>query len=305
METATRHARAGGEPAAVNFSAPFEQLAEGAVRAAAARSPRPTSSRFAALTGDWHPQHADAGWAARQRVRRAHRPRDARRQLRRRPGRRSTPSGRRAAPHRATPSSSGRCASATRSTSRASSAERRDARRRDRRSSTLDLEDRQPGRRARLPRARRGALAPRRVAAEDPFDPGRRLRPDPAVMLDGKRLLITGVVTRDSIAFEVARQAQEAGAEVVLTGFGRARAHDRARRGEAARAGRRARARRQRRGRPRARSQPSSTRAGAASTACCTRSRSRRPTRSAAASSTPRPPARSPRSRRARSRCER
>ena len=42
-------------------------------------------------------------------------------------------------------------------------------------------------------------------------------------MLEGKRLLVTGVVTRDSIAFEVARQAQEAGAEVVLTGFGRAR----------------------------------------------------------------------------------
>jgi meromycolic acid enoyl-[acyl-carrier protein] reductase len=43
------------------------------------------------------------------------------------------------------------------------------------------------------------------------------------LMLEGKRLLITGVVTRDSIAFEVARQAQEAGAEIVLTGFGRAR----------------------------------------------------------------------------------
>jgi enoyl-[acyl-carrier protein] reductase I len=42
-------------------------------------------------------------------------------------------------------------------------------------------------------------------------------------MLEGRRLLITGVVTRDSIAFEVARQAQLAGAEVVLTGFGRAR----------------------------------------------------------------------------------
>ncbi len=41
--------------------------------------------------------------------------------------------------------------------------------------------------------------------------------------LSGKKLLITGVVTRDSIAYEVARQAQEAGAEVVLTGFGRAR----------------------------------------------------------------------------------
>jgi enoyl-[acyl-carrier protein] reductase I len=40
-------------------------------------------------------------------------------------------------------------------------------------------------------------------------------------MLDGKRLLITGVLTRGSIAFEVARQAQELGAEVLLTGFGR------------------------------------------------------------------------------------
>jgi meromycolic acid enoyl-[acyl-carrier-protein] reductase len=43
------------------------------------------------------------------------------------------------------------------------------------------------------------------------------------VILEGKRLLITGVVTRHSIAWEVARQAQEAGAEVVLTGFGRAK----------------------------------------------------------------------------------
>lgn len=42
-------------------------------------------------------------------------------------------------------------------------------------------------------------------------------------MLNGSRLLITGVVTRRSIAFEAARQAQLAGAEVVLTGFGRAR----------------------------------------------------------------------------------
>lgn len=42
-------------------------------------------------------------------------------------------------------------------------------------------------------------------------------------MLEGKKLLITGVVTRDSIAFHVARRAQEAGAEVVLTSFARAR----------------------------------------------------------------------------------
>jgi enoyl-[acyl-carrier protein] reductase I len=43
------------------------------------------------------------------------------------------------------------------------------------------------------------------------------------MILEGKRLLVTGVVTRNSIAWEVARQAQEAGAEVVLTGFGRAK----------------------------------------------------------------------------------
>jgi meromycolic acid enoyl-[acyl-carrier-protein] reductase len=42
-------------------------------------------------------------------------------------------------------------------------------------------------------------------------------------MLEGKKLLITGVLNRESIAYEVARQAQEAGAEVILTSFGRVR----------------------------------------------------------------------------------
>src|SRR3954452_21529875 len=42
-------------------------------------------------------------------------------------------------------------------------------------------------------------------------------------LLADKKLLVTGVITRDSIAWEVARQAQEAGAEIVLTGFGRAK----------------------------------------------------------------------------------
>ena len=41
--------------------------------------------------------------------------------------------------------------------------------------------------------------------------------------LGGKRLLITGVLTKRSIAFAAAREAQLAGAEVVLTGFGRTR----------------------------------------------------------------------------------
>ncbi len=40
-------------------------------------------------------------------------------------------------------------------------------------------------------------------------------------LLDGKRILITGVLTDSSIAFHVARVAQEQGATVVLTGFGR------------------------------------------------------------------------------------
>ena len=40
-------------------------------------------------------------------------------------------------------------------------------------------------------------------------------------LLSGKKLLITGVLTPDSIAFCVARVAQEEGAEIVLTGFGR------------------------------------------------------------------------------------
>ena len=42
-------------------------------------------------------------------------------------------------------------------------------------------------------------------------------------LLDGKRLLITGVITDASLAFHVAKIAQEQGAQVVLTGFGRMR----------------------------------------------------------------------------------
>ena len=115
----------------------------------------------------------------------------------------------------------------------------------------------------------------------------RRSRADTglACVLDGKRLLVTGVLTRGAIAFSVAERAQQEGAEVVLTGFGRDAPDDRARRGPAPAAAGRARARRQRPRRPvgaRARS------AGAASTACCTRSRSRPATRWAATSSRPR-----------------
>ncbi|MGP3921889.1 enoyl-ACP reductase FabI [Streptomyces sp. 8N616] len=40
-------------------------------------------------------------------------------------------------------------------------------------------------------------------------------------ILAGKRILVTGVLTDSSIAFHVAKLAQEEGADVVLTGFGR------------------------------------------------------------------------------------
>jgi len=40
-------------------------------------------------------------------------------------------------------------------------------------------------------------------------------------LLDGKRILVTGVLTDSSIAFHVARLAQQEGATLVLTGFGR------------------------------------------------------------------------------------
>ena len=41
------------------------------------------------------------------------------------------------------------------------------------------------------------------------------------MLLEGKKLLVTGVLLDTSIAFHVARLAQEQGAEVVLTSFGR------------------------------------------------------------------------------------
>lgn len=44
-----------------------------------------------------------------------------------------------------------------------------------------------------------------------------------AGILDGKKILVTGVLDRRSIAFSAARLAQEQGAEIALSGFGRAR----------------------------------------------------------------------------------
>jgi enoyl-[acyl-carrier protein] reductase I len=42
-------------------------------------------------------------------------------------------------------------------------------------------------------------------------------------LLEGKRILITGVVNRHSIAYSIAEGAQREGAEIVLTSFGRVR----------------------------------------------------------------------------------
>ena len=43
------------------------------------------------------------------------------------------------------------------------------------------------------------------------------------MILEGKRLLVTGVITKDSIAFHAAEKAQREGASVLLTSFGRVR----------------------------------------------------------------------------------
>ncbi|MCP9488368.1 MAG: enoyl-ACP reductase FabI [Solirubrobacteraceae bacterium MAG38_C4-C5] len=48
-------------------------------------------------------------------------------------------------------------------------------------------------------------------------------RPEETLMLNGKRLVMTGVLTKDSIAFHAAQRAQELGAEIVLSSFGRQR----------------------------------------------------------------------------------
>jgi len=42
------------------------------------------------------------------------------------------------------------------------------------------------------------------------------------MLLEGKKVLVTGVLTRESIAFAAAESAQRQGAEIVLTSFGRA-----------------------------------------------------------------------------------
>ena len=96
------------------------------------------------------------------------------------------------------------------------------------------------------------------------------------MLLEGKKLLVTGVLMDSSIAFHVAKLAQEQGAEVVLTSFGRTmkitqtiakRLPDDAARG---------RARRHQPGAPRHPRRAAAASTSTASTACCTRSASPR-----------------------------
>lgn len=46
-------------------------------------------------------------------------------------------------------------------------------------------------------------------------------------LLEGKTILITGIITDASIAFHAAAMAQEQGAKVIITGFDRLRLIDR------------------------------------------------------------------------------
>lgn len=46
-------------------------------------------------------------------------------------------------------------------------------------------------------------------------------------LLEGKTILVTGIITDSSIAFHVAKVAQEQGAKVLITGFDRLRLIDR------------------------------------------------------------------------------
>src|SRR6478735_5544054 len=67
---------------------------------------------------------------------------------------------------------------------------------------------------------------PMRISAQPSTRPSSfpcsRLRSGGMGLLDGKNVVVTGVLTDDSLAFGVAKLAQEQGAQIVLTGAGRA-----------------------------------------------------------------------------------
>ena len=205
------------------LAADFDQLEPGGASSA---TPGRTITEadlvsFAALTGDWHPQHADAEWAAASALRRPRRARDAA----------SSPT--RSAWSRSTPSASSPCAGSSRSL-QAPGADRRHDPRRGPRSRTqtarstaaIGLVDASPGRSsaerephggadaelqresgAARPEAEpRGAAAARRGGICAPSSDTEAA----ALILEGKRILVTGVVNRRSIAFAIAERAQRA-----------------------------------------------------------------------------------------------
>ena len=93
-----------------------------------------------------------------------------------------------------------------------------------------------------------GRLAPRgRRQRPRPSSPASAARAGLSVILAGKRILVTGVVNRRSIAFAIAERAQDQGAEVLLTSFGRVRRMTERAATRLPDAARRARARRQQR----------------------------------------------------------
>src|SRR6476469_7877835 len=76
-------------------------------------------------------------------------------------------------------------------------------------------------RRSRSSSARSACCSPSWIAVRAPDGADAGPIASRAVDLTDRRLLITGVLTDDSIAYAVAERAQALGAEIVLTGFGR------------------------------------------------------------------------------------
>ena len=144
------------------------------------------------------------------------------------------------------------------------------------------------GRRGRLPRGPdAGYVTGAVIPVDGGLGMGHPMTSFPMGILDGKRILVTGVLTDASIAFHVARVAQEQGATVVLTAFPRPTLVARiAKRLPQPAAGDRARRHEHRA--PRLARGPGQASTWTASTAWCTRSGTRRRPRLAATSSPPR-----------------
>ncbi len=229
------------------FATDFDELAVGDSYAS---PPAPIEDRdvavFAALTGDHHPIHVDPEWAATGPFGRpiAHgllvlSLRGRRAAARSRPGRRAAPlprddlqaagrrrrvGDRRLPRHRPAPD---------RRAHRDRHLRVADQRLRRPPAGTLDRRDPLAARRARARATASRGSARSRQRRRLGLGSGAALMFETTPMpesaspvprsLEGKRLLITGVITKRSIAYAVAERAQAAGAEVLLTGFGRGR----------------------------------------------------------------------------------